>query len=315
MTGTLESAMRGRRVMIVASTGGHLAEADMLARAIGVADDSTWVTFENEQSASLLRGRDALYVPYVAPRDVGGSIRAYRSISARVSTVHYDAVVSTGAAVGVSGLAAARRHGLTAYYVESMARLDGPSLTGRLVSRLPGVRCFTQRPSWASKKWQFDIAILDTWSSSTTEATIPRKILVTLGTIKPYRFDRLIDRLKSVIPPDAEVRWQVGHTTRADLPGAMTMVDTDAMNEAIEWADVVVTHSGVGSILSVLSGSTSAVVIPRRAAHQEHVDDHQAQIASDVETRGLCVVREADEVEWDDIVRATARAAVPAATL
>ena len=43
-------------------------------------------------------------------------------------------------------------------------------------------------------------------------------------------------------------------------------------------ADVVITHSGVGTILQLLGDGISPVVVPRRKQHGEHVDDHQLQI-------------------------------------
>lgn len=306
---TLRSSLAGKRVLFVASTGGHLTQSFLLAKLLGVSADSAWVTFENEQSVSLLAQREVTYVPYVAPRDVRGAVNATRAISALLVRQKYDAVLSTGAAVGVSAMLAARRRGVPAWYVESVARLDGPSLTGKIVSRIPGVRTFTQRPGWSSKKWPFEVSILDSWQAETQPARKPEKIFVTVGTIRPYRFDRLIDRLKAVVPSDVEIRWQLGVTDRADLPDAQLMLHGDAMAQAIAWADVVVTHSGVGSILSLLSTSTPAVVVPRRAKYGEHIDDHQIQIASDVGARGFCTVREADELDWSDLVSATGRVA------
>lgn len=55
------------RQLLVASTGGHLAQIVKWAPRIGAAEDSLWVTFESPQSESLLDGRRVLKVPYVAP--------------------------------------------------------------------------------------------------------------------------------------------------------------------------------------------------------------------------------------------------------
>lgn len=301
----LRLALRGKRVMVVASTGGHLSEAHTLSELLGFADDSTWVTFDNEQSRSMLAGRHVVFVPYVAPRDLRGTVRAYRTIARELTQRHYDAVISTGAAIGLSGMLAARRRRIPAAFIESLARLEGPSLTGKLASLLPGVRLFTQHRDWANRHWRFDLSIMDAWAPGSRPCSSPTKIFVTVGTIRPYRFDRLIDGLIACIPDDVEVRWQLGETRRADLPSAASLLDAATFRKNIDWADVVVTHAGVGSILAVLDSGTSTVVIPRRGALNEHVDDHQTQIAADLSRRGLCVVREADDVIWEDLVEST----------
>jgi UDP-N-acetylglucosamine transferase subunit ALG13 len=61
-------------------------------------------------------------------------------------------------------------------------------------------------------------------------------------------------------------------------------------------ADSVVCHAGVGTIMTALQKGRTTVVIPRQASHDEHVDDHQMDIASRFAERGLvrCVTTETD---------------------
>ena len=69
----------------IATTGGHLTQLAALAERLppegpGGAGSSgaVWVTHENEQSTSLLAGRDVEYVPYVGVRDARGVLRSVR---------------------------------------------------------------------------------------------------------------------------------------------------------------------------------------------------------------------------------------------
>jgi UDP-N-acetylglucosamine transferase subunit ALG13 len=48
------------------------------------------------------------------------------------------------------------------------------------------------------------------------------------------------------------------------------------------------------------------VVVPRRAKRNEHVDDHQAQIAGLLSSRAISMVTEADELDRNTIVAASA---------
>ena len=69
----------------------------------------------------------------------------------------------------------------------------------------------------------------------------------------------------------------------------------------------MIAHAGVGSALGALEEGRSPVLVPRRAAHGEHVDDHQEQIAGELERRGLAVSAEADELSYAHLQAAAAR--------
>jgi UDP-N-acetylglucosamine transferase subunit ALG13 len=49
------------------------------------------------------------------------------------------------------------------------------------------------------------------------------------------------------------------------------------------------------------------VLVPRRLAQGEHVDDHQTQIAHDLDRRGLAVSVEADALTHDHLIAAAGR--------
>ncbi|QBE48640.1 glycosyltransferase [Leucobacter triazinivorans] len=300
-----------KRILLVASTGGHLSQLVRLAQRENVAADSVWVTFDSPQSRSLLAGKPTLWVDYVAPRDAGATLRAYRRIAAALDPADFDGVLSTGAAVGAAGLAWAKRHGIPGHYVESVSRTDGPSLTGRIVRGLRLGRTYTQHPEWASRQWQPVESVLGEFRRETTEprpdSADPLKILVTLGTIRPYRFDRLVDRVVDVSLPGDEIIWQLGETHREDLPGtAHRMLEADELLEAALAADVVVTHSGVGTVLQMLDHGVSPIVVPRHKEWQEHVDDHQLQIWRLLSRSGIGHPVEVPELTREVLTRAAA---------
>jgi UDP-N-acetylglucosamine transferase subunit ALG13 len=119
----------------------------------------------------------------------------------------------------------------------------------------------------------------------------PLRIFVALGTIRPYRFDRLIDTVIEYFGTAHEYVWQLGVTGRSDLPGVVyETLTVEEMERNIMDADVVVSHAGVGIALSVLRLGKIPVLVPRLAAHQEHVDDHQMQIVKELDRRGLAVI-------------------------
>jgi UDP-N-acetylglucosamine transferase subunit ALG13 len=294
--------------LLVASGGGHLAELHALAPRLGVGADRCWATPETPQSASLLDGEPTVPVAPAPSRDVPGALRNYQTARELLRTGRYSRVVSTGASVAASFFLAARRAGIPCDYIESATRTAGPSLTGRMVARLPGTSLRTQHPVWADERWHFAGSVFDGYAARPAPSPRPvGRVVVTLGTHPRYTFARLLRRLVAIMPPEAEVLWQVGATRIDGMPaGARDHVPYAELERAVREADVVVTHAGVGSALSAMRAGKRAIFVPRRRAHGEHVDDHQVALAADLHHRNLVLAREAGAVSLDDLAAAAA---------
>lgn len=60
--------------------------------------------------------------------------------------------------------------------------------------------------------------------------------------------------------------------------------------QKMEECDLVITHGGVGTIISALKKNKPVIIYPRLSKYSEHVDDHQLQIASSFELQKLALV-------------------------
>jgi UDP-N-acetylglucosamine transferase subunit ALG13 len=297
--------------LLVASTGGHLNELERWTATIGSSPDSLWVTSESVQSASVLRGRRVLTLPYVAPRDAAASAKAFVRMMREINWKKegFTAAVSTGAALGVAGLAGARMHGIPAFYYESVSRVTGPSLSGRLAALDPGITRFCQYEHWAKGGWNFRSSLFDTFTSVPKAPVENPRLFVTLGTIQPYRFDAMVDAVLATGLADSRTVWQLGATKRQDLPGtAVTHLSSSEFESSCRSADVVVTHAGVGTIMNLLDMGISPLVAPRRAARREHVDDHQTEIAAYLRSRSIANVTEVEQLSDAAIFEASGAA-------
>ena len=304
--------------LLVASGGGHLKELHLLLRRLPhVGRDRVWVTWDTPQSRSLLVGEEVVYARYAQPRDAiamlaNGSL-AWSVLRAR----QFDGLITTGSALAVSFVAPARALGVPCHYIESITRTKGPSLSARLVAALPGVSLHTQHQRWEGRRWRFAGSVLDEFEPGPSRPDRGlNRMVVTVGTTERYGFRALVERLVEVVPAGVEVLWQTGSTKVDDLPiRGRAMVAADELHAALVASDVVVAHAGAGSSLGALEAGLCPVLVPRRRAYGEHIDDHQAQIAEDVAHRQLAVVRGPDELTFDDIVgaarRSTARRASP----
>ena len=110
-------------------------------------------------------------------------------------------------------------------------------------------------------------------------------IFVTIGTCEP--FDRLLESLDA-IDLDEEIVAQTGLS--ATKPRGIRCVDFlpyDNLVDLVRDARIVVTHAGVGSILTCLANGKRPVVVARSREHGDAVDDHQLELARRLEAEGM----------------------------
>lgn len=295
--------------LLVASTGGHLKELHHLRRRLlGVKEPFRWATFDTPQSRSLLSDEAVDFVRFVAGRDPINVIRNLPAARDILRAHDVDTVVSTGSAVALSFFGLARMRRLRCHYIESAARIDGPSLTGRQISRIPGVCLYSQYPGWSDERWSYSGSVFDSFKRATTGEHSGQlgKVVVTLGIYRGVGFGRLLRRLLDVLPPEADVLWQTGDTDISDfdIPGHYAIPELE-LTQAMREADVVISHAGVGTALAALEVGKCPVLVPRRRSFGEAVDDHQTQIANELHKRGLSVSIEADDLSCDALLAAS----------
>jgi UDP-N-acetylglucosamine--N-acetylmuramyl-(pentapeptide) pyrophosphoryl-undecaprenol N-acetylglucosamine transferase len=296
--------------ILVASTGGHLSELYELApRMSALERPFEWVTFDTPQSRALLAEEESVtWVRYTGQRDWRGVAENLPEANRMLDRRRVSRVVTTGAAIAASFLPLARLKGIECHYIEGIARTVGASVTGRILQAVPGVHFYTQWDQWADERWRYRGSVFEKFSvdeaATTTEPAAIRRVVVMLGTMG-YSFRRLVDRLVAILPPEVEVTWQIGETPVGDLPidGHRALPPAE-LDRAIHEADVVVGHAGGGSALQVMEAGKVPVIVPREPAHDEHVDDHQLQLAELLPQLGLAVAARAEELDWSHLERA-----------
>lgn len=313
--------MKKATTLLVASDGGHLTQLRLLVpRLLPTVGAATWISYDCLTARSVLCGEHMIPGNGPSTRHLGNAARNYQLARQILSGGHFDRVVSTGAGIAVPFLAEANRRGIPGHYIESASRVEGPSLSGRMLMRVaPDVHLYTQHPRWADRRWHYAGSVFEGYRPDRHGEPFPRalRILVTLGTHDAYRFDALVESVARLIGPDDEVVWQTGSTTGHDrLPGRVEWaVPAAEMQQLIDWADVVVAHCGTGTILTALEHGKHPVVVPRRHVRGEHVDDHQAVTAREVSRLGLARWVEADHVTRRDLLDAASNGCVRESTL
>lgn len=299
----------GVPTLLVAVAGGHLEELVALRRRlVPIDDDVVWVTTDTAHSRSLLAGERCLFAPHARPRDAAATLATSRFAHEVLSSDRFGDVVSTGALIAVPFLTLARLRGARCHFLESAARLSGPSLSGRILERVPGVRCYSPYATWHRPSWLFRGSVFDGFAPSPRVTPELRSVVVTVGT-SGFDFGRLLARLAHVLPPACEVVWQTGSSQLPDALAARArpFLSAHELRAAMARADLVVSHAGVGSALAALGAGRAPLLVARRADHGEHVDDHQLEVAAELTRRGLATSCALDELDTATLLAAAAR--------
>ena len=102
-------------------------------------------------------------------------------------------------------------------------------------------------------------------------------IFVTIGTHE-LPFTRLLSYLEQIDIKE-EVIIQSGNTKfNSKKYKTIDFMDKDEFDEYMNRADLVICHSGVGTILATMNRNKKVIVMPRLKEYKEHNDDHQKEI-------------------------------------
>lgn len=117
-------------------------------------------------------------------------------------------------------------------------------------------------------------------------------ILVTLGT-QDKPFNRLLENIDKEIEKGNikdEVIVQAGYTKyQSKNMEIYDLLDRDEFQRVINKCDLLITHGGVGSILSGLKNNKKIIVAPRLSKYGEHMNDHQLQIVNNFVEEGYII--------------------------
>lgn len=117
-------------------------------------------------------------------------------------------------------------------------------------------------------------------------------ILVLLGT-QNNSFHRLLEEVQKNIENKKikeEVIVQKGYTKFESKDMKMyTEIPIDELNKLIDKADLIITHGGVGSIISSIKKDKKVIAVPRLEKYKEHVNDHQKDIVETFNQAGYII--------------------------
>jgi UDP-N-acetylglucosamine transferase subunit ALG13 len=275
-------------ICIAASPGGHL---DLLAEARDAFEgyERVWITGGGRRAEQLAASGEAVEVlppvdkAHVNLRNPAAGLR----LAARLRP---DAIVTSGAGMVLTFCAAARLRRTPLLFAETMARVEGPSLSGRLFGRLAdrvAVQWPELLPHYRNAALCRPTLLERIGTPGAGEGTV-----VTVGS-HSQPFDRLLRMVDEAVGagvlPGPVVAQTGASSYRPSHYEPEPWVSPGRLEEAIGSSRYVIAHSGSGAIAGALRAGRRPLVLPRERAQGEHVDDHQRQLAGKLGALDLVV--------------------------
>lgn len=114
-------------------------------------------------------------------------------------------------------------------------------------------------------------------------------ILVTLGT-QDKSFKRLLDAVENEVRKGVikePIIVQAGCTKyKSKYMKIFDFIPTDEFDKLINKCDILITHGGVGTIVSGIKKGKIVIAAPRLKKFKEHTNDHQLQIINNLSKTG-----------------------------
>lgn len=128
-------------------------------------------------------------------------------------------------------------------------------------------------------------------------------ILVLVGT-SDYNFKRVLNKISELVDNGTikdKVIMQAGcnHITSNKME-VFDLIEKDKLDKLVSEASLIITHGGVGSIISALEKKKKVIAIARLKKYAEVANDHQKQIIDEFVKRGYILT--ADEKNLADVI-------------
>jgi UDP-N-acetylglucosamine transferase subunit ALG13 len=302
---TATSVLRRTEVCLPTSHGGHFEELEALAPAYS---GLTHVFLMPRSPRAQQLRASGVRVAYLSnPQRNPFRLLLNAAQALRLVLTHRPrVVVTTGAGLAVPFCLFAKLLGARVIFIETMARVDQGSATGRSLYRIAD-HFLVQWPELLVAYPSAEVcrpALLEQLSTQPRGAG--RGSFIAVGNHnQPFnRLLRLVEQAGSrgLLPEPVSV--QAGCTSVR--PGQFEVAQTVSPDEVTGLAAerrLIVCHGGAGLIATALKCGRKPVVLPRRRDLGEHVDDHQVVMTARLSALGL--VLSLDEM---DLQAAVARA-------
>lgn len=287
----ISTFMKACKVCLVCSAGGHLNQIKELIAPLSKVSDVYLVTLEREDSRTLLKSG----VRHYFIRDIrdGGNMLLNFTDSLKIfSSEKPDIIITTGAGAALSTCLIGKMLLKKIIYIESFARVESPSAFGKVIYRFaskvlyqwPNLTKFYKKGIFAGSIFNINLNSFDKKAP---------QVFVTVGSTE-FQFDRLLKDIDDLVERGIISQKVIAQTGTCKYQPRnyehFKWCSFDDMQKFMSQSEYTITHSGTGSIVNALQSGAKVITVPRMMDYEEHLDNHQLEIAAEFKELGLLMV-------------------------
>jgi UDP-N-acetylglucosamine transferase subunit ALG13 len=204
-----------------------------------------------------------------------------------------DIIMTTGAGVALPMCYIAKLFRKRIIFIESFCRVKKPSLFGRLIYPIANLTIVQWAPLLEyCKEAKYGGPIFNFSGENVDRNRIKNRIFVTVGTLSTD-FDRLLKEIDMLIEKGVireKVIAQIGSSKYTPKNYEwFRFTSKEVYWDTLKECKIVITHGGIGSITNALKFNKRTIVVPRRKEFGEVANNHQLEIARELERQGKII--------------------------
>lgn len=117
-------------------------------------------------------------------------------------------------------------------------------------------------------------------------------LVITGSEASLFEFNRLIGEMDDIAKDiNEDVFIQMGNIDNAPKYAKyFNFLPDKEFSDLCERARLIICHAGIGSIMTSFNHNKSPILVPRMKKFNEHIDDHQLEIAEEFRKSGIATV-------------------------
>lgn len=285
------------KICLACSIGGHFTQMLELKEVYGKYEHF-FVTNPGTQTISRLANERKYFIPQRIKKSVFLK-HLFMSLKILLKEVP-DVIITTGSGDAFWICVLGKLFGKKVVYIESFSKVTTPSKFGRAAYKFADLFLY----QWDKLREYYPKGIYSGvifgMSESLKENKNEYSYFITVGTL-PNDFSRLLIKIDESIEKGiigGKVFAQIGHSKYVPMNYKyVDFLDIYEFEDTIKKSNIIITHGGIGSIMTALKFGKRTLVVPRYRKFGEIVNDHQLDIAQELERQGkIIAVYEIDEL-------------------
>jgi UDP-N-acetylglucosamine transferase subunit ALG13 len=299
---------RPLRVCLICAPGGHLTELMRIKEAFEGCELSLITYKEGFQSSKegieKVYTFNNLYINRMDSGQIASMVILFRQMLLLLKGGIFifadrkpDVVLSTGSEIAIPFMYLGKLLGRRIIFIESLCRIKALSATANIISPVADVLLVQWKDlEGARRKGRFEGNILGPPIVDESNREEEDFIFVTAGTAPFPRLVEMMDKYagdtgRRIIIQIARTQFTPKHAEY------FKFVERDEYDSYIRRAKIVITHGGVGAILSALDNGKSTIVVPRLKKFNEGLDNNQLEISEKIKVEpNVRVVMDVNEI-------------------